>query len=45
MPVASGKTHADPQVVADTGRVALERGPLVYAFEGADLAGLVECPR
>jgi len=34
------RTHADPHVAADEGRVALERGPLVYAFEGADLAGL-----
>lgn len=28
------RTHADPRVAADRGRVALERGPLVYAFEG-----------
>jgi DUF1680 family protein len=34
------RTHADPRVAADQGRIALERGPLVYAFEGADLAGL-----
>ncbi len=34
------RTHADGHVVADQGRVALERGPLVYAFEGADLTGL-----
>ena len=34
------RTHADPRVAADAGRVALERGPLVYAFEDADLGGL-----
>jgi DUF1680 family protein len=39
MPVR--KTHADPRVAADQGRVALERGPLVYAFEGEDLSALV----
>jgi len=38
MPVR--KTHADPRVASDVGRAALERGPLVYAFEG-DLPGPV----
>ncbi len=33
------RTHADPRVAADQGRVALERGPLVYAFEGVDNGG------
>jgi hypothetical protein len=33
------RTHADSRVAADAGRVALERGPLVYAFEGADNGG------
>ena len=27
------------QVADDAGRVAFERGPLVYCFEGADHAG------
>ena len=33
------RTQADPRVAADVGRVAFERGPLVYAFEGADNGG------
>jgi len=28
--------HADPRVEADRGRVALARGPIVYAFEAVD---------
>ncbi len=27
---------ANPSVAADKGRVALQRGPIVYCFEGAD---------
>ena len=33
------RTHADPRVAADQGRVALQCGPLVYAFEGVDNGG------
>jgi DUF1680 family protein len=32
------RVHADPNVVADHGRVALARGPVVYALEAADNA-------
>src|SRR5207248_7075173 len=34
MPVE--RVHADPQVPADVGRVALMRGPVVYCVESAD---------
>jgi DUF1680 family protein len=30
---------ADSRIEADRGRVALERGPLVYCFEGVDNGG------
>jgi DUF1680 family protein len=33
--------HADPKVKADTGRVALQRGPVVYCLEGVDNDGKV----
>lgn len=33
------RVHADPKVEADVGRVALQRGPIVYAFEGVDNDG------
>jgi DUF1680 family protein len=33
------RVHADPAVAADRGRVALARGPVVYALEGADNGG------
>jgi uncharacterized protein len=33
------RIHADAAVEADRGRVALARGPVVYAFEGVDHAG------
>jgi DUF1680 family protein len=39
MPVR--RVLANPAVKADQGRVALERGPLVYCAEGADNAGHV----
>ena len=32
---------AHPSVAADAGRVALERGPLVYCVEGIDAGGSV----
>jgi DUF1680 family protein len=33
------RLHADPKVEADVGRVALQRGPLVYCCEGLDNGG------
>jgi DUF1680 family protein len=33
------KTEARPEVSADCGRIALERGPIVYCFEEADNGG------
>lgn len=39
MPVERLKAH--PKVVANTGRVALQRGPLVYCLEGVDNGGPV----
>jgi uncharacterized protein len=40
MPVQRGK--ARPEVAADRGLVALQRGPLVYGFEGVDNGGDVD---
>jgi DUF1680 family protein len=37
MPVRRVKSH--PNVVENTGKVALERGPLVYCVEGIDHEG------
>jgi DUF1680 family protein len=37
MPVQ--RVHADPHVKADIGRVALQRGPIVYCLEGVDNGG------
>lgn len=34
------RVYAHPQVKADVGRVTLQRGPLIYCFEGADQPGL-----
>ena len=39
MPVERIKAH--PKVVADIGRVALQRGPIVYCLEGVDNGGQV----
>lgn len=39
MPVE--RVHADPHVKADVGRVALQRGPVVYCLEGVDNDGQV----
>jgi DUF1680 family protein len=36
LPMTPRRLLADPRVADDAGRVALERGPLVYAFEEAD---------
>jgi DUF1680 family protein len=35
------RVHADPHVKADVGRVALQRGPVVYCLEGIDNDGQV----
>ncbi len=42
MPMPVRRIHAHPSVKADTGRVALQRGPIVYCFEGADNPGGVD---
>jgi len=39
LPMPVRRILADERVLADTGRVALERGPLVYCVEGADQNG------
>jgi DUF1680 family protein len=39
MPVE--RVHANPHVKADLGRVALQRGPVVYCLEGVDNGGSV----
>jgi len=36
LPTPVRRVHADPRVLADTGRVALMRGPIVYCVEGID---------
>jgi uncharacterized protein len=36
LPLPIERVHAHPAVSADEGRVALQRGPLVYCLEGAD---------
>ena len=36
LPLQVERIHADPRVRADYGRVALQRGPLVYCLEEAD---------
>ncbi len=40
MPVHT--VYADPRVPADLGRVALQRGPLVYCLEGVDNGGSLD---
>src|SRR5262249_15693243 len=35
------RVYADPRVKADVGRVALQRGPVVYCLEGVDNGGQV----
>jgi uncharacterized protein len=40
LPMPVRRLRAHPHVLADTGRVALARGPLVYCLEGADLPGV-----
>ncbi len=36
LPMAVRRVHANPAVKADAGRVALQRGPIVYCVEGVD---------
>jgi uncharacterized protein len=36
LPMEVQRIEAHPQVAADAGRVAVQRGPLVYCFEGVD---------
>jgi DUF1680 family protein len=36
LPMSVERIHADPRVKADVGRVALQRGPVVYCLEGGD---------
>jgi len=40
-PMSIQRIHAHPKVAADQGRVALQRGPIVYCLEGADSGGSV----
>jgi DUF1680 family protein len=41
LPMEVERVHADPHVKADAGRVALQRGPIVYCLEGVDNGGRV----
>jgi DUF1680 family protein len=41
LPMPVRRVKADPRVEADKGRVALQRGPVVYTFEAADNNGRV----
>ena len=41
MPMPVKRVYADPRVEADRGRVALQRGPIVYCLEGVDNGGKV----
>ena len=36
LPLVAARVHADPRVRADLGKVAVQRGPLVYCLEEAD---------
>ena len=39
LPMPIRRVLANPRVAADAGRVALERGPIVYCVEGVDNGG------
>jgi DUF1680 family protein len=39
LPMPVERVYADPHVKADVGRVALQRGPMIYCLEGADNKG------
>ena len=41
LPMPVQRVYADPNVKADVGRVALQRGPIVYCLEGVDNDGHV----
>jgi DUF1680 family protein len=41
LPMPVQRVYADPHVKADVGRVALQRGPVVYCLEGVDNGGHV----
>jgi hypothetical protein len=41
LPMPVERVYADPRVKADVGRVALQRGPVVYCLEGVDNGGAV----
>jgi uncharacterized protein len=41
LPMPVRRVYADPHVKADEGRVALQRGPVVYCLEGVDNDGAV----
>jgi len=41
LPMPIRRIECDPRVAADRGRVALQRGPLVYCLEGVDNNGAV----
>jgi hypothetical protein len=41
MPMPIRRMHARPEVGADAGRVAIQRGPIVYCVEAVDHGGLV----
>jgi len=41
LPMPVQRVHAHPKVEADIGRVALQRGPIVYCVEGVDNGGQV----
>lgn len=41
LPMPVQRIHAHPKVEADLGRVALQRGPIVYCVEGEDNEGTV----
>ena len=41
LPMPVERVYADPKVKADVGRVALQRGPVVYCLEGVDNDGQV----
>ena len=38
LPMRVHRVHGNAKIAATTGRVAFERGPVVYCFEGADQA-------
>lgn len=42
LPMPVRRVHAHPSVADDAGRVAIQRGPIVYCFEGVDNPGGVD---